>query len=75
MSRTRAYKWLFFYSFIYIFIKLFEAHPSSSPVVALCYTTEVTEESVYVFNHAKPFKICQKRLQNRLVGQRGLIKA
>lgn len=64
-----------FYSFIYIFIKLFEAHPSSSPVVALCCTTEVTEESVYVFNHAKPFKICQKRLQNRLVGQRGPIKA
>lgn len=63
-----------FYSFIYIFIKLLQAHPCSSPVVVLCCTTEVTEESVYVFNHAKPFEICQKRSQNRFVGQRGPIK-
>lgn len=60
-----------FYLFIYIFIKLLQDHPSSSPVVVLCYTTEVMEESVLVFNHAKPFKICQKRSQNRFVGQRG----
>lgn len=26
-------------------------------------------------NHAKPFKICQKRSQNRFVGQGGQIKA
>lgn len=64
-----------FYSFIYIFIKLLQAQPSSSPVMVLCCTTEVTEKSVYVFNHAKPFKIRQKRSQNRFVGQSGPIKA
>lgn len=70
MSRTGRTNGCF-YSFIYIFIKLLQAHPSSSPVVALCCTTEVTEESVLVFNHAKPFKIRQKRSQNRFVRQRG----
>lgn len=64
-----------FYSFIYIFIKLLQAQSSSAPVPAPCCTTEVTEESVLVFNHAQPFKVCRKRSQNRFVGQRGLIKA
>lgn len=65
MSRTGYTNGRFLNSFIYIFIKLLQAHPSSSLVVALCCTTEVTEESVFVFNHAKPFKICQKRSQSR----------
>lgn len=45
---------------IYIFIKLLQVHPGSSPMATFCHATEVRETTALVFYHAKPLRIAVK---------------